>query len=52
MKKYLFGIGFLIAFLSIGFMDSDSIIIPAVIMFAGLGLMLYSAKEEEINDTV
>lgn len=52
MKKYLFGIGFLIACLPIGFMDSDSIIIPAVIMFAGLGIMYFSAKGEEINDTV
>ena len=52
MKKYLFGIGFLIAFLSIGFMDNESVLIPAVIMFAGLGIMYFSAKGEEINDTV
>ena len=52
MKKIISGIGFIMALIGMCCMDSPSIIIPAVIMFAGLGIMLYSAKGEEINDTI
>ena len=52
MKKIFSGIGFLMALIGMGCMDSPSIIIPVALMFAGLGIMLYSSKGEEINDTV
>ena len=52
MKKIFGGIGFILFLIGIGCMDSISVIVPVVMIFAGLGIMLFSAKGEEINDTV
>lgn len=51
MKKIFGGIGFVLFLIGIGCMDSMSFIIPAVMLFAGLG-MFYVSMKGEINDTL
>lgn len=51
MKKILGGIGFVLFLIGAGSMDSMTTIIPAVMLFAGLG-MFYVSMKGEINDTL
>lgn len=51
MKKVIGGIGFVLFLIGAGTMDSMSFIIPAVMLFAGLGMFYVSMKGEN-NDTL
>ena len=51
MKKILGGIGFVLFLIGAGSMDSMTTIIPAVMLFAGLGIFFVSMKGEN-NDTL
>ena len=51
MKKVIGGIGFVLFLIGIGCMDSMSFIIPAVMLFTGLGMFYVSMKGEN-NDTL
>ena len=51
MKKIFGGIGFVLFLIGAGTMDSMSAIIPAVMLFAGLGMFYVSMKGEN-NDTI
>lgn len=51
MKKILSGIGFVLFLIGAGSMDSMTTIIPAIMLFAGLG-MFYVSMKGEVNDTL
>lgn len=51
MKKIMSVIGWTCFLIGIGYMDSDSVMIPVVMMFAGLTAFVLSMKGE-FNDTL